>query len=85
MCDHCDIAALDPDGAAWPLCAIPGCDNEVDPRRFYHIRSTCTERHANTARTVHIINMPKSNPIVTSSLAIAKGIGASHKGNRQAF
>jgi len=84
MCDKCPADWRD-GSDPWPICTAPGCDEEVPPPRFHHIEPRCFAHSSWLVRTVHIIDMPKSNPLVTSSLSVAKGIGASHKGNRQVF
>ncbi len=70
----------------WPICEVRGCDEEVDPRRVAalggHVR--CMQ-HPLVTNPVFVIDVPKSNPLVTTNLGYAKGIGASHKGNRQVF
>lgn len=70
----------------WPICHTPGCDNEVDPRRVALLDGVvrCMKCPC-PAPPIFVIDVPKSNPLVTRDLTFAKGVGSSHKGNRQVF
>jgi hypothetical protein len=69
----------------WPLCTVPGCDNEVNPKRVALGHPTCIEDHAAPKAHFNVIEIPKSNPMVVSAGTDIKGLASSHKGNRQAF
>lgn len=65
----------------WPICAVPGCDNEVNPKRVALGYPTCIELHSQARREFLIIPVPKSNPVVGPPADLV-GINSSHKGNR---
>lgn len=73
------------DTSDWPICIVPECDNEVNPRRVAVGHHTCIERHADAKKQFPIIEVPKSNPMVITPGTDVRGIASSHKGNRQAF
>lgn len=75
------MASHDMDDSDWPECAIPGCDNLVNPRRVALGRPTCIELHSQARKEFLIIPVPKSNPVV-GPVSDLVGISNSHRGNR---
>lgn len=73
MCAH--------DDDDWPICVVPGCDNEVNPKRWALGHHTCIELHGAARKQFTIIPVPKSNPVVGPPADLV-GINSSHKGNR---
>lgn len=69
----------------WPICTVPGCDNEVNPKRVAIGHSTCIEEHGDAKAHFNVIEIPKSNPMVVRAGTDIKGLASSHKGNRQVF
>lgn len=65
----------------WPICTVPGCENEVNPRRWALGYQTCIEEHAQPRREFLVIPVPKSNPVVGPASDLV-GLASSHRGTR---
>ena len=75
------MAYDDLDDSDWPECAVTGCDNLVNPKRWALGYHSCIELHSQKRAQFLIIPVPKSNPVV-GPMSDLVGINSSHKGNR---